>query len=442
MKSQKVRIRMSGKHGSHLVLRTELKRFLKFFLSELKPKGNILTPFNVISAIILVVGAVILTIRFTKGLGAVANFSQDYPWGLWVSFNVITGVAFAGGAYVLTFMVYILKVKKYHPIVRVTVLNGFLAYVFYAGALVLDLGRPWKVINPIIGNSFGVSSVMFLVAWHFMLYMLAEFIEFSPAVAEWLGWKKIRKIMGTLTLGVVIFGITLSTLHQSGLGALFLMAKSKIHPLWYSEFIPILFFISSIFAGLSVVILERSISNKVFRHQLSPEHYLSHDNILLGLSKICAGTMFVYLFLKILVFVHGQHYSLLNTPMGYWFLTEVIGFVLIPGILFTQSVKTRNILFIKIGAVMTIIGIILNRLNTSMIAFNWEVPVKYFPSWMEIEVTLAVIIAEILVFRWIVNRMPILSEPPEWAREHKETKEKIRPIKIEEESERWKVSVI
>lgn len=375
---------MDGKQNTLNMLSKEFKKFCRFFLSELKPKGNIFTPFNMFSAVILVVAAGILILRFTKGLGAVANFSQDYPWGLWVSFNVITGVAFAGGAYVLTFIVYILRVKKYHPIIRITVLNGFLAYVFYAGALFLDLGRPWKIVNPIIGNSFGVSSIMFLVAWHFMLYMLAEFIEFSPTVAEWLGWKRIRKILGSLTLGAVIFGITLSTLHQSGLGALFLMAKSKIHPLWYSEFIPILFFISSIFAGLSVVIFERSISYRVFRDRLSMEHIFSQNKILTGLAKICAGTMFVYLFLKILVFIHGQHYSLLNTPMGYWYLLEVVGFVLIPCILFTQSVKTKNILLIKIGAIMTVVGIILNRLNISMIAFNWEVPVKYFPSWMEI----------------------------------------------------------
>src|SRR3990172_3572475 len=239
---------MDGKKGSLSLLTSELKRFAQFLLSELKPKGKIVTPFNVFATIVLAVAAAILTLRFIKGLGAISHFSQFHPWGLWISFNVITGVAFAGGAYVLTFIVYILHVKKYHPIIRVTVLNGFLAYVFYAGALVLDLGRPLHVINPIIGNSFGVSSVMFLVAWHFMLYMAAEFLEFSPAVAEWLSWRKIRKVLGTLTLGVVIFGITLSTLHQSGLGGLFLMAKGKIHPLWYSEFIPILFFISSIFA--------------------------------------------------------------------------------------------------------------------------------------------------------------------------------------------------
>ena len=130
-------------------------------------------------------------------------------------------MAFAGGAYVITFVVYVMRLEKYHPIVRATVLNGLLAYVFYAGALVLDLGRPWNIINPIIGNSFGFNSVLFLVAWHFMLYMMAEFIEFSPAVAEWLGWKRVRRVLHALTLAAVIFGITLSTLHQSGLGALY-----------------------------------------------------------------------------------------------------------------------------------------------------------------------------------------------------------------------------
>jgi hypothetical protein len=159
---------------------------IRFILKEFKPKGKMLTPFNVITGAIILVGLVLIAIRFAYGLSSVTNLSQNYPWGIWIGFDVVTGVAFAGGAYVLTFLVHILKVKKYEPIVRVTVLNGFLAYVFYAGALLLDLGRPWNVINPIIGNSFGLSSVLFLVAWHFLLYMICEFLEFSPAVAEWL----------------------------------------------------------------------------------------------------------------------------------------------------------------------------------------------------------------------------------------------------------------
>jgi Ni/Fe-hydrogenase subunit HybB-like protein len=394
----------------------EAGRLLAFLKAEIKPKGKQFTIFNVISIPVILLGAVLLVIRFTQGLGSITNLSQEYPWGLWIGFDVITGVAFAGGAYVITFMVYVMRQEKYHAIVRVTVLNGLLAYVFYAGALLLDLGRPWNVINPIIGNSFGFSSVLFLVAWHFMLYMFAELIEFSPAIAEWLGWRRIRKILGAMTLGAVIFGITLSTLHQSGLGALYLMAKSKIHPLWYSEFIPILFLVSSVFAGLAMVIFEGTISRRVFASRTSPEHADEdkHAEIVIGLSKVCAGAMFVYLFLKGLVFLHGRHAALLPTPMGSWYLVEVLGFTLVPCILFTLAVRRRSESLSRIAAVLTLVGIVLNRLNISIIAFKWYEPVRYFPSWMEIEVTFAVIFAEIWVFRWIVNRMPVLSEPPEW----------------------------
>lgn len=396
--------------------RDEVKRLIPFIIHELKPK-KIITLFNIITVPIMLLAGVLLAIRFVKGLGFISHPSQEYPWGLWIGFNVITGVAFAGGAYVLTFVVYILRMEKYHPIVRATVLNGFLAYVFYAGALLLDLGRPWNVINPIIGNSFGVSSVLFLVAWHFMLYMMAAFLEFSPAIAEWLGWKRIRRFLGTLTLGAVIFGITLSTLHQSGLGALFLMAKNKIHPLWYSEFIPILFFVSSIFSGLSMVIFEGSISQRVFADQIDHEHRASHNDILVGLAKGCAGAMFAYLFLKVLVFIHGRHWDYMNTRWGYWYLTEVVGFVVIPCAIYIHAVRQRNVNLIRIASVLTLIGIILNRLNVSIIAFKWDAPVRYYPTWMEIEVSLAVICVNIWVFRWIVNRMPVLRASPQWVSE-------------------------
>jgi Ni/Fe-hydrogenase subunit HybB-like protein len=391
----------------------------KFLLNELKPKGKIFTPFNIISLPIMLLGLVLIVIRFWKGIGSITNLTQEVPWGLWIGFDVVTGVAFAGGAYVITFMVYILNMQKYHSIVRVTVLNGFLAYVFYAGALLLDLGRPWNVINPIIGNSFGTSSVLFLVAWHFLLYMIAQLIEFSPAIAEWLGARRARKILSSMTLAAVIFGITLSTLHQSGLGALYLMAKDKIHPLWYSEFIPILFFVSSIFAGLSMVIFEGSISRKVFFDQISERNHRSHNGIIRGLSKICAGAMFAYFFLQILVFVHGKQWELLYTPMGYWYLTEMFGFVLLPMMLFFFSYRRNNILLIKVASIITMVGIIINRLNVTVIGFRWDAATHYFPSWMEIVVTMSVIFTEIWIFRWVINRMPVLRESPKWIKDIK-----------------------
>jgi Ni/Fe-hydrogenase subunit HybB-like protein len=275
------------------VIATEEKRnfkdILAFIRSEFKPKGKQLTPFNVISLSIILLGAVLIVYRLVKGMGAVTNLSQEFPWGIWIGFDVMVGVAFAGGAYVLTFVVYILRSDKYHSIIRATVLNGLLAYVFYAGAIFLDLGRWWNITNPLFGNKFGANSVLFLIAWHFLLYMLAEFVEFSPAIAEWLGLRKLRKILGSLTVGAVVVGIALSTLHQAGLGALFMMAKGKVHPLWYTEFIPVLFFVSSIFAGLSMVIFEGTISHKVFSDQISHEDHKSYDDMLVGLSQGCAS---------------------------------------------------------------------------------------------------------------------------------------------------------
>ncbi len=385
-----------------------------FLISELKPKGKIFTPFNIISFPVIVVGLVIIFLRFKNGIGSVTNLTQDVPWGLWIGFDVVTGVAFAGGAYVLVFMVNILNLKQYRPILRMTVLNGFLAYLFYSAALLLDLGRPLNVINVVIGNNFGVSSVLFLVGWHFLLYMLALLIEFSPAIAEWLNARKLHRFLTGIAMGAVIFGITLSVLHQSGIGALFLMAKDKIHPLWYNSYLPLLFVVSSVFAGISMVIFEGSISHKVFSGQLNENDQQAHHNILTGLSKICALGMFAYLTLLVLVFVHEQNYPYINSPMGYWFLLEVLGFVVLPMLMFFMAYRRQNVLLIRIAAVLTLLGIMLNRMNISIICYRWDAAERYIPSWQEFTVTLTIIFIEIWVLRWIVRRMPVLQRLPQW----------------------------
>ena len=390
----------------------EVRRFVRFVAAELKPRRPLATPFNLISIPVMAVGAVLIVIRFARGLESVTNLTQESPWGFWIGFDVVTGVAFAGGAYLVTFAVYVMKAERYRPIVRATVLNGFLAYVFYAGALLLDLGRPWRIVNPIIGNSFGYNSILFLVAWHFMLYMIAEFIEFSPVVAEWLGWRRAQHILRKLTLVTVIFGVTLSTLHQSGLGALFLLAKSKIHPLWYSEFLPVLFLVSSVFAGLSMVIFEGTISSRVFRDRVNRAHNATFDEIVVRLARGAAVTLFLYLFFKALVFVHGKHWVYLGDAWGWWYLLEVVAFVLVPCLMFARGVRLRELSLIRAAAVVTLAGIALNRLNVSVIAFNWRSANPYVPSWMELVITAAVIFAEIWVFRWVVTRMPVLHSTP------------------------------
>lgn len=383
--------------------------FFGFFMQELKPRGPWLTPFNIISVPVILTGVVILYFRFVYGLGSVTNLTQETAWGLWKGFNVVSGVALAGGAYVITFVVYVMKVDKYHSIVRITVLNGLLAYTFYAGALLLELGRPWYALNPYIGNNFGFSSVLFLICWHFALYMVAQFIEFSPAIAEWLNMEKARKVLKSLTLATVVFGITLSILHQSGLGALFLMAKPKIHPLWWSEFIPILFFVSSIYAGLAMIICEGTISHRLFNALIPDKDHESFNDIIFGLAKGAAITMFVYYFLKALLFIHDKQWEMINDGWGAWFLVEVIGFVLIPAMMFAFGFKHRSVSIIRIAAVMALVGILLNRLNISIVAFNWFLEDRYYPAWQEYIVSLTVVFTELWVLRWVITRLPVFS---------------------------------
>ena len=391
------------------VVTGEFTRVAKFVWEELKPRGKWLTPFNVISIPTILAGLVFLVVRFIYGIGSVTNLNQYYPLGIWVGFDVVTGVALAGGAYVITFVVYVMKMDKYHSIVRATVLNGLLAYIFYAGALTLDLGRPRHIVNPIIGNSYGYNSVLFLVSWHFLLYILTMAVEFSPVVAEWARLETVRKFLAGLTVGAVILGITLSILHQSGLGALFLMAKPKIHPLWYSEFIPILFFVSSIYAGLAMIIFEGTISHKVFKDLIGVHDHHQYEEIVLGLAKGAAITMFVYYFFQALLFVHDKRWELITDAWGYWYLLEIIGFVLVPCCMFAYAVRNRNLGIVRVASVMALAGIVLNRLNVTVITYRWYDLDKYYPSIGEVVVTLMVVFTEVWIFRWIVTRMPVLS---------------------------------
>ncbi|MBU2627607.1 MAG: hypothetical protein KKE61_03230, partial [Proteobacteria bacterium] len=196
---------------------------------------QLLTPFNVVAGIIIFVGLIITILRFTKGIGAVTNLDNNNPWGLWIGFDLLCGVSLAAGGYVTSSACYIFGLKKYHSAVRPAILTAFLGYALVVFALNYDVGRPWKLPYPIF-YSQGTSSLLFEVGLCVFLYLTVLFVEFTPAAFEWLGFKKIRNWVVRLTLVLTIFGVVLSTLHQSSLGALFLIVPSKLHPLWYSGY--------------------------------------------------------------------------------------------------------------------------------------------------------------------------------------------------------------
>jgi Ni/Fe-hydrogenase subunit HybB-like protein len=379
---------------------------------------RLLTPFNVVAAIMLAVGIPLAILRFTKGLAATTNLDHVNPWGFWIGFDVLSGVALAAGGYVTASAVYLFGMKEYKPVVRPAVLTGFLGYFFVVVGLCFDLGRPWRLPYPMV-VSYGVTSVLFLVGWHVALYLTTQFVEFSPAVLEWLGAKRWRKIAVSMTLGATIFGVILSTLHQSALGALYLMAPTKLHPLWYSPFIPLFFFSSSIVAGLSMVIFEGTLSHRVFSDQVEISHE-QFDRITLGLAKGAAVALACYFCIKLIGVAQADHWDLLVTPLGVWFLVEMLVFVLLPCTLYAVAVRESRPTLARWTALLTVVGIVVNRLNVSVIAFNWQLPAeqRYVPSWMEFWISAMLVTTLILIFRWIVLRMPVLREHPDFRGAH------------------------
>lgn len=374
---------------------------------------SLLTPFNLIVLLILWIGIPLAVVRFSQGLASTTNLSNTNPWGLWIGFDVLSGVGLAAGGYVMATAVHVFKLKAYQPVVRAAVLTGFLGYFFVVIGLLFDLGRAWRLPYPIFVQ-WGVTSVMFLVAWHVLLYLTCQFVEFSPAVFEWLGWNRLRKLALGWAVGATVVGVILSTLHQSALGALFLLAPGKLHPLWYSPLIPIFFFVSSIVAGMCMVIVEGALSHRAFGWQIGADHHEQLDKITIGLGRAAALVLFPYFGLKMVGVMHSNAWNLLGTPLGNWFLVEIIGFVLLPVFLFLFGARAKNVRLIRFTALWTVIGIVINRLNVSVIAFNWDVADRYVPRWSEIIVTLMIVTLLVISFRWVVNRMPVLRPHPDY----------------------------
>jgi Ni/Fe-hydrogenase subunit HybB-like protein len=237
---------------------------------------------------------------------------------------------------------------------------------------------------------------------------------------EWLGLKKARNLVVKLTMLLTIFGVVLSTLHQSSLGALFLIAPSKLHPLWYSPYLPIFFFVSSIIAGLSMVLFESTLSHRFFHDKMDQTHLAENDPLTLGFGKAAAMVLAGYFTIKVIGIAEGNHWDLLTTGYGKWFLVELLGFVALPCFLYAIGVRDKNVKLIRFTAGWTVFGIVLNRLNISVIAFNWHLPLseRYFPHWMEIAVSVFIVTIGIIAYRFIVTRMPILYEHPDFKGEH------------------------
>jgi Ni/Fe-hydrogenase subunit HybB-like protein len=339
--------------------------------------------------------------RFYYGLGAATNLSDTFPWGIWIGFDLLSGVALAAGGFTITAVVYIFNIKKFKPIIRPAVLTAFLGYILAVSGLIFDLGRPDRIWHPII--MWNPRSVMFEVAWCVILYNIVLFLEFSPALFEKLRLRRPLQIIKSITIPLVILGVILSTLHQSSLGSLYLIVPNLLHELWYTPLLPVLFFISAVAVGLAMVTFESFLSKRAFNKHLELE-------LLIPMARVLAIVLLVYGLLRVYDMIGSGAIASVFTlsTESMLFLVEIfIGVVIPMSLLFMKRFRTseRSLFWISF---MVVIGVVLNRMNVTVTGIQASIATEtYFPSWMEISVSMGLVATGFGVFALVVKYLPI-----------------------------------
>jgi Ni/Fe-hydrogenase subunit HybB-like protein len=358
--------------------------------------------------VILAAGAVVTVLRYWKGLGAVTNLSDKFPWGLWIGFDVLCGVALAAGGFTITAAVYVFNLKRFRPIVRPTVLTAFLGYILVAVGLMYDLGKPWNIWHPIV--MWNPRSPMFEVGWCVMLYLTVLALEFSGVVFERFGWKKAIAIQHAATVPLVIAGVIISTLHQSSLGTFYLITPGKLHPLWYTPLLPWMFYFSAIAGGLAMMIVESRLSSRALGRGLEMPLLQSIGKALLvALAFYATARLADMARLGVL----GGIFS--GSREARFFQLEMAIGVILPMVLLALPAVRRNSERLYGAAVLVVAGLVVNRLNVSITGLEGAQGGHYVPTIAEGIISLMLVGFGVTVFTLAVRFLPIMEkvEPPE-----------------------------
>ncbi|MDZ4797894.1 MAG: Ni/Fe-hydrogenase cytochrome b subunit [Bryobacteraceae bacterium] len=348
---------------------------------------------------IMASGAYATWLRFAYGLAASTNLSDQFPWGIWIGFDVLCGVGLAAGGFTLVAVVHIFNIERYKPILRPTILTAFLGYSLVVVALLFDLGRPDRLWHPMVFRN--PHSVMFEVAWCVMLYSTVLALEFAPVVFEKLKWSAPLKMLRIISVPVVILGVVLSTLHQSSLGTMYLIMPHKLHPLWYTPLLPLMFYMSAICVGLAMMIFEAWHSSRAFNRELEMP-------LLSSIGRVLAVSLAVLLAFRFTDLARrGALGYLLENKAETWFFMLEMSLMILPMLLLFRAHVRRNPWALYGSAVMVVFGFITNRLNVSVTGIEAASGTRYIPAWSEIAVTLSIIAAGFAIFRLAAKYLPI-----------------------------------
>jgi Ni/Fe-hydrogenase subunit HybB-like protein len=348
---------------------------------------------------IMVAGAYATYVRFTRGLAASTNLNDQFPWGIWIGFDVLCGVGLAAGGFTLVAVVHIFNIERYKPILRPTILTAFLGYSLVVVALLFDLGRPDRLWHPMVFRN--PHSVMFEVAWCVMLYSTVLALEFAPAVFEKLKWSAPLKLLRAISVPVVILGVVLSTLHQSSLGTMYLIMPQKLHPLWYTPLLPLMFYLSAICVGLAMMIFEAWHSSRAFDRELEMP-------LMSSIGRVLAVALAVFLMFRFTDMARrGVLGRLLEGSAESWWCMLELSLMILPMLLLFRGHIRENPWALYGSAVMVVFGFITNRLNVSVTGIEAASGTRYIPAWTEVAVTLSIIAAGFAIFRLAAKYLPI-----------------------------------
>ncbi len=372
---------------------------------ESNPNIKTWTSATIVMVLLIIAGTVVAVYRMVLGLGAATNLNDGYPWGFWLGMDVLGGIAMAAGGFIIACAVYLFNWKKYRPIVRPAILTAFLGYLMAVVALFLDIGHPFRLWHPSIMWQY--HSVMWVVAMHVIFYTTTLALEFSPMLLERLGWEKARKAVGKIMVGAVIFGVMLSTLHQSSLGAVFLISPSKMSPLWWDTKLPFHFLVSAVAMGLSMVSFETMLSGKFLQHKVDKE-------IFFGLARGSLIVLSFYLLLKIyqLFTVASPGMAFDGSVEGNMYLLEMLLGVILPiAILSVKKMRTNINMLFSVN-ILVIVGVLLNRMNVCLFSqesYNSWRGFSYSPSWMEFLLSLGVVALGVFLYKMSAKHLPLFS---------------------------------
>lgn len=358
---------------------------------------------RVLFVAIMIAGAYATWVRFARGLGASTNLSDRFPWGLWIGFDVLCGVGLAAGGFAIAATVVIFHLDRFRPILRPTILTAFLGYVLVIVAILFDLGRPYRIWHPLVMRN--PHSVMFEVAWCVMLYTTVLALEFSPVVFEKLHWDRAKKIVHAISVPVVILGVLLSTLHQSSLGSLFLIMPQKLHPLWYTPFLPVFFYLGALGVGLMMVILESSWSGRAFGKRIETGLLQELARVFIVVQTVAVVWRFQDLAAR---GVLSQALGGGLTASLFWL--EILLASVAPAILFAIPAIRRTESGLFWGAAMAVTGFVLGRLNVSITGFEASSGGRYVPSWTEVAITASIVAAGFAAFAFVARHFPVFGE--------------------------------